>query len=63
MAKAKSLLEKIWWVIPPVVVVFIFMPLQAYFQVRRYYLTPFDTGDVVNDWVSTLIFFFLTRLV
>lgn len=56
MIKIKDLIEKIWWMIPPVVVVFVFMPLEAYFEVRRHYLGHFNGWDVVNYWISTFLY-------
>ena len=56
MIKIKDLIEKIWWMIPPVFVVFVFMPLEAYFEVRRHSLSPFNGRDVVNYWISTFLY-------
>ncbi|MHC1600377.1 MAG: hypothetical protein ACXQS5_06135 [Candidatus Methanospirareceae archaeon] len=35
MANAKEIIEKIWWVIPPVVVVFMFLPVFRWLDVGR----------------------------
>jgi len=54
--KIVAVVEKIWWVIPPVVVVFGFMPLEAYFEVRRHYLGHFNGWDVFNYWISMFLY-------
>ncbi|RLA77337.1 MAG: hypothetical protein DRG33_07115 [Deltaproteobacteria bacterium] len=51
MLNCKNMIEKIWWAIPPVVVLFVFMPLQIYFNLRKYHLAPFSMGTVINEWV------------
>jgi hypothetical protein len=36
MTKSKSLIEKLWWVIPPVFMVFVFLPVFRWLDVGRY---------------------------
>jgi len=44
MVKDKRLIEKVWWMIPPVFMVFVFLPVFRWLEVRRYSF---------GEWIGT----------
>ena len=56
MVKGKRLIERIWWLIPPLFFLFVYMPLRAYFTLRHYpHFNSWGVVDkLVSDWPSYL---------